>query len=1101
MKRVSFPGRDAPPGDGAKPALLFLLIFILLAEGIVTVGYLSFKSHERQYFSEAERQLTAITELKAGEITRWREARRADGLIFFKNRTFSDLARRFLEKPEDAEAQRQLLDWLSAFPAHHGYDRIRLLDTQGVSRLSVPAKLPPISSFFVREISEVLRTGQVTFQDFYRNEYDHRIYLAVLVPIFDEADGNRPLGMILLRIDPATYLYPFLQRWPVPSATAETLIVRREGNEAVFLNELRFQTNTALNLRAPFTRVDLPAVQAAMGKKGSMRGIDYRGVPVIADTQPIPDSPWSMVARRDIAEVVVEMRARLWQTIAMVGSLIFCAAACVGMIWRHQRVGFYREKANAAEALRESEHKLKQAQEVARLGNYELDVRAGNWTSSEMLDNLFGIDASYPRNIASWSQLVHPDDRKDTLAYFLNHVVMGRQPFDREYRIVRVSDGAVRWVHGLGQIRCNDAGEVIEMFGVIQDITERKQAEMALRERETQLRVTLESTADGILAVDNKGKVIQANRRFLELWRIPPSLAERRDDQALLDFVLSQLSDPEAFRRKVQSLYDSDAESMDTFAFKDGRVFERYSKPMISDDALVGRVWSFRDVTERKQAEDALRVSEERFRLAIVDSPFPILLHAEDGAVLQASNAWCEITGYTREELATIGDWTERAYGTRKALVQADIDALYGLDRRKYEGDYTIRTKTGDMRIWEFSSAPLGRLPDGRRLVVSMAMDVTERRRMTAALSREQEFQRALLDNLADGVVACDAQGKLILFNQVAREWHGMDPLAIPPEEWGEHYNLYGPDGITPLPAESVPLLRSFRGETVRDAEMTIVAKGQPSRYILAASCPFFDAQRNLLGAVAVMRDITQRKQAESNMVAMMKNLRASNQDLEQFAYVASHDMQEPLRMVSNYMQLLKKRYQDKLDPEADEFIGYAVDGAVRMKQLIDSLLEYSRVQSRQKPFEPVDLNQVLSRVLRDLEGRVLETGANITAGPLPQVIGDALQLGLVFQNLIGNALKFSGDKSPEAHIAAEELSKHWKITVRDNGIGIEPQYQDRIFKIFQRLHSRSEYPGTGIGLAVCRRVIERHGGETGVESEFGKGSSFWFTLPKKGEK
>ena len=969
MKRSS---SDRTPRSGARSALLFLLIFIFLAESIVTVGYLSFKSHERQYFGEAEQQLAAITELKAGELTQWRKERMADGAIFFKNRTFSALARRFLDQPEDADAQRQLLDWMGKAPMYQGYDRIRLLDTQGVSRLSVPSGLPPISSFFVREISEVLRSGQMMFQDFYRNEYDHRIYLAVLVPIFDEADGNRPLGVVLLRMDPTTYLYPFLQRWPVPSATAETLIVRREGNEAVFLNELRFQTNTALNLRAPFTRVELPAVQAAMGKKGIMRGIDYRGVPVIADTQPIPDSPWSMVARRDVAEVVAEMHARLWQTIIMIGSLLFCAAACVALVWRHQRVGFYREKASAAETLRESEYRLKQAQQVAKLGHYKLDVHSGDWTSSEMLDDLFGIDASYPRNLAGWAQLVHSDDRKDTLAYFLNHVVMGKQPFDREYRIVRVRDGAVHWVHGLGQIRCNDAGEVMEMFGVIQDITERKLADAALRERETQLRVTLESTADGILAVDNKGRVIQANQRFLELWNVPPSLAESRDEQALLEFALSQLSDPEAFRRKVQSLYDSDAEDMDTLAFKDGRIFERYSKPMIIDDVIVGRVWSFRDITQRRLAE--------------------------------------------------------------------------------------------------------------------------------AALHREQEFQRALLENLADGVVACDAQGKLILFNQVAREWHGMDPLAIPPEEWGEHYNLYGPDGKTPLPTESIPLLRSFRGETLRDIEMAIVAKGQPPRHILASSCPFFDARRNLLGAVAVMRDITERKQAENNMLAVMRNLRASNQDLEQFAYVASHDMQEPLRMVSNYMQLLQRRYQDKLDREADEFIGYAVDGAMRMKQLIDSLLEYSRVQSRQKPFEPVDLNQVLSLVLRDLEGRVLETGAKITANPLPQVLGDGLQIGLVFQNLIGNALKFHGEKSPEVHIAAEELSKHWKITVRDNGIGIEPQYQERIFKIFQRLHGRAEYPGTGIGLAVCRRIVERHGGETGVESEYGKGSSFWFTLSKKGE-
>jgi light-regulated signal transduction histidine kinase (bacteriophytochrome) len=281
---------------------------------------------------------------------------------------------------------------------------------------------------------------------------------------------------------------------------------------------------------------------------------------------------------------------------------------------------------------------------------------------------------------------------------------------------------------------------------------------------------------------------------------------------------------------------------------------------------------------------------------------------------------------------------------------------------------------------------------------------------------------------------------------------------------------------------------------------MSIVAKGKPQRYILASSCPFFDAQHNLLGAVAVMHDITERRRAEEKLAETVDSLNASNRDLEQFAYIASHDLQEPLRMVANYVQLLERRYKDKLDQDAKDFIYYASDGAVRMQQLIDSLLEYARLHSRQKQFKTVNLDRVLQRVLRDLEKSILESGARITAGPLPDVFGDDVQLGQVFQNLISNALKFKGEDSPKIQIDAEEFYDHWKITVRDNGIGIEPEYQERIFKIFQRLHSRADYSGTGIGLAVFKRIIERHNGTSGVESAAGKGSSFWFTLPKKEE-
>jgi light-regulated signal transduction histidine kinase (bacteriophytochrome) len=261
------------------------------------------------------------------------------------------------------------------------------------------------------------------------------------------------------------------------------------------------------------------------------------------------------------------------------------------------------------------------------------------------------------------------------------------------------------------------------------------------------------------------------------------------------------------------------------------------------------------------------------------------------------------------------------------------------------------------------------------------------------------------------------------------------------------------------------------------------------------------NALGQITAGVVVFLDITEQKENMQKLVDTMDHLRVSNRDLEQFAYIASHDLQEPLRMVANYMQLIERRYNDKLDQDGREFIAYAVDGAVRMQQLIDSLLDYSRLQTCKRSFEPVRLETVLQRVLRDLEGRILEVGAQITADPLPQVYGDALQIGLVLQNLISNALKFRGENPPVVHIGVENASTHWKIKVRDNGIGIAPEHQERIFKIFQRLHSRAEYPGTGIGLAICRRIIERHGGRTGVESELRKGSTFWFTLPKKGDK
>jgi signal transduction histidine kinase len=243
--------------------------------------------------------------------------------------------------------------------------------------------------------------------------------------------------------------------------------------------------------------------------------------------------------------------------------------------------------------------------------------------------------------------------------------------------------------------------------------------------------------------------------------------------------------------------------------------------------------------------------------------------------------------------------------------------------------------------------------------------------------------------------------------------------------------------------------------------------------------------------------DITDRRRAEEGLKRAMADLERSNRELEQFAYVASHDLQEPLRMVASYTQLLAQRYQGQLDEKAKKYIDYAVDGAVRMQRLITDLLTYSRAKAPTGSVAAIDSHAVLGEALRNLQPAIQESLALVTSDALPTVRADVTQLSQVFQNLIANAIKFHAADAPRVHVSVDDLGHEWRFSVRDNGIGIEGQYAQRVFGIFQRLHTRQEYPGTGIGLAVCKRIVESHGGRIWVESELGKGSVFFFTVKK----
>lgn len=682
--------------------IILILILIFLTAGFVTGGYIYYETQKNHFVIEAKKQLESIANLKKEEVSNWRSERLGDVGVFYKNSAFSDIVRQYFKKPDDLALRNMVYTWINQQNSTDiDNDGIFLLDKLGNEKMSssTDSNSVPLSSIIKSKALEAIQSNKIIFVDFYRNEYTQDIFITIIVPILDIENNDDPLGTLVMRINPYAFLYPYIKLWPVPSNTAETLLVRKEGNDAIFLNELRFQENTALNLRISLDRTEIPAVKAVLGQEGNTEGIDYRGQQVFASIGKIPDSPWYIVARIDQAEVLKPLQEKLWTTIILVAVLIIGSFFIIGFIWRRQGVVFYRLKYEAEREL-------------------------------------------------NWLQRVVSSSLNEILIF-------------------------------------NDA--------------------------------TLKFT-------------------FIN-----------------------------------------------------------------------------------------------------------------EGA--------CKNLNYTSEEL----------------------------------------------------------------------------------------FYKT--------------------------------PLDIEPEFTEESFRL-----------KLKPLLNKESDIIVYE---TVHKRKDGSTYNAEVHLQHVDRGNNTYVFLAFINDITRRKLAE-------QDLKRSNIDLERFAYVASHDLQEPLRTMASFTILLEKRYKDKLDSDANDFISFIVDGAKRMQQLINDLLAFSRAGAISKPFENIDMESVLKIAELNLELAIKESKAKITWEPLPVIKADEAQMVQIFQNLIDNAIKFRGKEPPIIHISAKQEESDWIFWVKDNGIGIDPRYFDRIFLIFQRLHNRNKYPGTGMGLAIVKRIVESYGGRVWIESELQKGSTFYFTIPKK---
>jgi len=461
--------------------IVFVSIFVLLALSVVAVGYMYYISFKTQFRAQTERQLASIAELKMNELANWRKERLIDANFIYANVTFSKLTARYITNPQDAEAQTQILAWLREYDAYDQYDQVNLLDAQGKVVLAATSQTP--DSVIVDNIPTALKSKQTLFVDFYRSARDTRVYLAILIPILDQQ--QKAIGVIALRINPETYLYPFIRQWPTDSASAETLLVRRAGNDVVFLNELRFQAEAELTLRIPLEKTETLSVKAALGQTGIMEGIDYRGEPIIGDVRNVPASPWFLVTKMDSAEVYAPSRERLWQTLLLIGAAIFSTGAGLIVVWRKQQLRSYQAQAETAETLRESEERFRSAFQHSAIGIALVSLE-GKWlkVNSRMCEIVgYSEDELLTK---TFRDITHPDDLNIDADYARQLLAGEIQTYTVEKRYSH-KNGNIVWVLLARALVKDGAGAPLYFISQIEDITQRMRAEEELQKAHDEL--------------------------------------------------------------------------------------------------------------------------------------------------------------------------------------------------------------------------------------------------------------------------------------------------------------------------------------------------------------------------------------------------------------------------------------------------------------------------------------------------------------------------------------------------------------------------------------------------------------------------------------
>jgi len=1116
--------------------LSFYWLYLVMA--LVTVvflvgGYLFYHLREQQMRQRIEGGLSIVAQLKVEQIAQWRAERLNDADMLVGSPFFTEGVAKYVASPTDTEIKDKILARLAIIGKSHPYQDILLVDVNGSVLLNLNDSVYRLGDMTLAQLAVAIKEHKAVMVDFHYPPDSNSPHLDVVAPLFPWQQDSQPaIGAVVFCIDPSQYLYPLLQPWPIPSETAEILLVERDGDQVLFLNELRHQKDTALKLRIPLSQQEVPAVMAVLGKEGVVEGRDYRGAEVLAVLEHIPDSPWYMVAKIDTSEAISAWRFQAGIIVASVAGLLAAALAVIGLLWQRRQTlayqALYQAELESQALRRHFEYLVKYANDIIFLTDENYSIIEANDRALETYgytrEEILGLPLAAlmpPGDLPSHQARLRKIQQKGTIVAEAIHQRKNGSTFPVEVsgRTIKIEDKPY-------------------LQEIIRDITERKQAEEALKHLNLTLRAIrnvnqlISHEKDRNRLLEGICRCVVEGRGYQGAWVALLDESSKLMTHAQVGFGRSLLPIVEQLKQGIlprcgqQAMRQSEvaviAEQCSTCgdcALSGGAsgkaaltvrlehsntvygLLNAMIPPHFITDEEIGLfrelandcAFALYDIDlqdKHKASEESLRRSEQNFRDSIENSPLGMRIVNEDGKTLYANRALLDIWGYSSiEEL-------EAAPRKRRYTPESYDEHRTRVEKRK-RGEHaplsyelSIVRSDGQVRYLSASRGEL--LWDGERQFQVVYQDITELKLAEGVLTRSEEKYRIILSEMQDNYFEVDLAGNLTFFNDStsnslgysAEELMGMSYKEFTAKEDIEHvYKVFNEVYRTNRPNKGF--------------SWKVVQKDGTVGFVEATVSPLRNPKGEIIGFRGVGREVTERKQAEEGRRQLELKAQVTSRlaSVGEMAAGVAHEINNPLTGVIGFAQLLMDREDIPKDIRRD--LAAINDGAQRVAGIVKRLLAFSRQVKPERKL--VDINELIESTLTLRAHHLRVNNIKVTtqlAPDLPKTVADPGQLQQVLLNLIVNAeteMKLARGKG-KLLIKTEKVDNIIRISFKDNGPGIAKKNLDRIFDPF--FTTREVGQGTGLGLSLCHGIVAEHNGKIYVESKLGKGATFIMELP-----